>query len=451
MDTRALRIQRKKLLTEAREISDKAEKEKRELTTEETTRWDTIFEDANKLLDKIEREETLQDEERRLAAREHDDDPPTDPTDPPDPDDGRGDGATLDRALIERLVARGWSPEMAGIPRRGSHIEAYNVAAREERKRYNTPEYRAGFEAFLTARPLPPEARAVQADDFAAGGSLVAPVLFQRDLIQAVDDLVYLRQWGTVRTLVGAQSAGYPSLDADPADADWTSELSTGSEDTSMATGGRELHPHPLAKLIKASQKLLRLDASAEGLVLDRLAYKFGVTLEKAGLTGTGAGQPLGVFTASADGISTDRDVSTGNTTTAPTMDGLKEAKYELKGQYWARAKWLWHRDVAKIVAKIKDSDGRYLWAESVRVGEPDRLLNIPAHMSEFAPNTLTTGLYVGILGDFSRYWWVDALGMQLQRLAELYAETNQIGFIGRLESDGMPVLEEAFVRVKLA
>jgi hypothetical protein len=34
--------------------------------------------------------------------------------------------------------------------------------------------------------------------------------------------------------------------------------------------------------------------------------------------------------------------------------------------------------------------------------------------------------------------------------LQELYAETNQIGLIGRLESDAMPVLEEAFVRVKL-
>ena len=40
---------------------------------------------------------------------------------------------------------------------------------------------------------------------------------------------------------------------------------------------------------------------------------------------------------------------------------------------------------------------------------------------------------------------------MELQRLAELYAETNQIGFIGRQEVDGMPVLEEAFARLKTA
>jgi HK97 family phage major capsid protein len=71
--------------------------------------------------------------------------------------------------------------------------------------------------------------------------------------------------------------------------------------------------------------------------------------------------------------------------------------------------------------------------------------------MSEYAPSTFTTGLYVGILGDFSKYWIVDALDMEMQRLVELYAATNQIGFIGRKETDGMPCLEEAFVRVTLA
>jgi len=40
---------------------------------------------------------------------------------------------------------------------------------------------------------------------------------------------------------------------------------------------------------------------------------------------------------------------------------------------------------------------------------------------------------------------------MEVQRLTELYARTNQIGFIGRLKTDGMPVTEEAFARVKLA
>lgn len=168
-------------------------------------------------------------------------------------------------------------------------------------------------------------------------------------------------------------------------------------------------------------------------------------------MTGTGSGQPLGLFTASSDGISTSRDVSSGNTTTEIQFDGLKEAKYTLKGQYWSRAQWMFHRDAVKQISKIKDSNGQYIWSESVRVGEPDRLLGLPVRMSEYVPNTFTTGQYVGLLGDIMNYWIVDALTMTFQVLQELYAETNQVGLIGRMESDGQPVLEEAFVRVTLA
>ena len=71
--------------------------------------------------------------------------------------------------------------------------------------------------------------------------------------------------------------------------------------------------------------------------------------------------------------------------------------------------------------------------------------------MTENAPHTFTTGLYVGILGDFQYYWIVDGMNMEIQVLTELYARQNQIDYLGRIETDGMPVLDEAFARVKLA
>ena len=86
-----------------------------------------------------------------------------------------------------------------------------------------------------------------------------------------------------------------------------------------------------------------------------------------------------------------------------------------------------------------------------MRAGEPDRLLNVPIFMSEFAPNTFTTGQFVGIIGDFRFYWIADAFDMEIQSLLELYARTNQTGFIARLKTDGMPQIEEAFARVTLA
>ena len=36
-----------------------------------------------------------------------------------------------------------------------------------------------------------------------------------------------------------------------------------------------------------------------------------------------------------------------------------------------------------------------------------------------------------------------------MQRLNELYAGTNEVGFIGREYCDGMPVMGEAFVKLQ--
>ena len=402
-----LRDLRGKLVADARSMIDKADAEKRSMTEAEDAAYKEIFKKQDETRASIEREEQLAEAERTAAEQTL-----------RSKDSGKKETATEDRT---------------------------NPRA--------TDEYRAAFSKFMVAGRSGlngEELRALQADSDTAGGYMVAPMQMVDQLIKAVDDQVFIRQRATKFRVATAASMGAPTLDANPADADWTTELGTGSEDSTMAFGQRSLHPHPVAKRIKTSATLLRLSGKIEALVRDRLAYKFGITQEKAFMTGSGAAQPLGVFTASTQGITTARDVSTGNATTAPTMDGLINAKYALKGNYWNSADWIFHRDVLAVVSKLKDGEGQYLWRQSVLDGEPDRLLGRPVMMSEYAPNTLTTGLYVGILGDFSNYWIADAIDMQIQRLVELYAETNQIGFIGRLETDGMPTLAEAFVRVKL-
>ena len=412
---------RKKALEAGRAILDKATEEKREtLTAEEQTTYDKLWDEAAELRSKV---DLLEREERQAAADRELEDLEERGGRGLDDDDGDGDGDDGD------LETRG-SP-------------------------HASKEYRAAFGSWLGrgfAGIPEAEQRALSVGSDVEGGFTVAPLQMVQRLLKDVDDRVYIRDWATNFQIPKAQSLGAPRLETDPSDAEWTSEIATGSEDSAMGFGKRILSPHPLAKRLKVSNNFLRQSAlNGEQLVRDRLAYKFGVAFEKAGMTGSGASEPLGIFTASSDGISTSRDEATDNTTTAMTVDGLINAKYKLKPAYWRAARWLFHRDGQKQIAKLKDSNNQYLWRESVRAGEPDRLLNVPTFMSEFAPNTFTAGLYVGIIGDFSHYWIADALDMVIQRLTELYAEANQTGFIGRLESDGMPVTEEAFVRVTLA
>lgn len=296
------------------------------------------------------------------------------------------------------------------------------------------------------------EMRTLQADSDVDGGFLVTPEQFVQEVIQAIADITFMKEISRVIPLSNSVSLGVPTVETKPSDFDWTPEIGPVSEDTALKFGKRSLTPSLLSKLVKISMKLMNNSAiPVDVLVRDLLAEKHGLTQEKAFLTGSGSAQPLGVFTASGSGISTDRDVSTGNTTTGITSNGLMEVKYNLKAQYRANAQWAAHRDLYKKAAKLKDSDGQYMWKPGIEAGQPDMLLGFPVNESEHAPNTFTASQYVAVLGDFSKYWIAEVQSMDIQRLVELYAASNEIGFIGRGEVDGMPVDELAFSRMKLA
>lgn len=410
-----LHQKRAQLVAEARQLTDRAETETRSLTSEESANFDKYMAEVATI--KRELDELTADVARRNQILE-----------------AENEQRTIDKRFI--------APDIKG----GDDKRSADVIHAEHARAFETF-VRGGHRAIGDF-----ERRALQMDSDEAGGYIVAPQAFTNQLIQAVDNMVLVRQLATKIPVNNAHSIGAPSLDADPADPDWTSEIETGTADSSMDFGKREMRPWPLAKQIKVSNKLIRNASNIVSLVAQRMAYKFAITEESAFMSGNGASRPLGLFTASNNGISTSRDVSTGNDSTSIKVDGLKAAKYTLKQQYrnGASTRWIFHRDGVAQIAKLKDGEGNYLWQNSIALGEPDRLLNIPVLESEYAPNTFTSGLYVGLLGDLSFYWIADGLGMTLQRLDELYAATNQVGFIGRMELDAAPVLGEAFVRVKL-
>lgn len=430
MKHRELIEKRQRLFSQSKELLDRAETDKRALTTEERTNHDKFVEEIEALGTTLRALEKQSEMARELAV-------PLEPS-----SEGRGGAPRADiRSIDDKAFGR------------------YAINKDEIRAKYGEDvmrdiDRRSSAEMVDAARRflLNGETRALSAGSATGGGYTVMPIQFMQGLLKFLDDVVFIRARASVVSVPNAEALGIMTLESDLADADWTSELGTGSEDTSEPFGTRELRPHPLAKRIKVSNKLMRISTLApEAIVTQRLGYKFGITEEKGFLTGHGAGQPLGIFAASIDGIPTSRDIATDNTTTAMTFDGLINAKYSLKGQYHARAVWGFHRDGVKQIAKIKDLQNNYIWEPSKVVGDPDRILGIPYFMSEYIPNTFTTGQYVGFIGDLSFYQIADALGMTMQRLVELYAATNQTGFIARKETDGAPVLAEAFARVKLA
>jgi HK97 family phage major capsid protein/HK97 family phage prohead protease len=424
---------RNKIVKEQRAILDRAHDEGREVTAEERAKYESLDRDFLDYTERIKRAEGKgfdSDLMRRLEEREEFMKSPRNRAIKPEP---------IDDYFTDIRSRYGGNER--------------NLAA--EMRTFNKL-LRVGYHGLNRDEQREFEVRALQMDVDPAGGYLVTPEQFTNSILAKLKDMVFVRQYATLVPCPNAHSLGEPALDNEPDDGEWTAEPGTGSEDTSMDFDKRAFYPHPIAKRIKISNKLLRTSTIAvDAFVRDRLAYKFAIPEEKCFLGsdadhGTGSNQPLGLMTVSSAGISSSRDVSAGNTATAIGADGLINAFYTLKSQYRSNARWIFHRDALKQIRKLKDGQGNYLFGSGLANGRPDTILGKPFDESEYMLNTFSAGELVGIVGDFSFYHIADALDMQIQVLTELYAETNQTGYIGRKETDGMPVFEEAFVRIKL-
>lgn len=284
------------------------------------------------------------------------------------------------------------------------------------------------------------------------GGYTIAPEEFVNELIKEVEKEAILYNRVRKVPVSGAGSLGIPTEATDASDAGWTNEIPENeiSVDSSWSFGKRELAPTDLTKQIVFTKKLLASSAlPIDTLTRQKVSQKLVEAFESGIISGTGSSQPLGVFTASANGINTDRDVET-ETAGKITADDLIEVKMKLRPAYRRKAVWVMNTAVLKEVMKLKDDEGRYLWLESTRAGEPSTLLGLPVIESEFAPDSVEGGEYALILGDFSYYWFAYWKGIDIQVLVEKYAGKNQIGILGHTLADGQPVLPAAFARLKI-
>jgi HK97 family phage major capsid protein len=410
-----LREKRASLIAQARTRWTEAQARDGGPSSEDKAEFDRIMADAGKLKEDYERAERLEHAERELDTPEHRS------SDPLNSETRGGRGMTL---------------------------AEYKAS----------PEYRQLFRQFLTDGQIrwgqvPAEYRDTILGTDAKGGYLSTPTQLADEIIRQCYDYLFIKDLCTSVKMGEAKALGVPQLSTRMADASWTTEVQAVTEDTTMALGRRDLTPNLCSKLAKVSIRMLYGASNVEAFITAELAYKFALTIEKAYLSGTGSGQPLGIFTASASGVPTSRDVSTGNSSTAIGAANIYELKYALKAPYRRdpSCRWLWSRDAIKSIMKLTDSQSRYLWEPSLQAGTPDRLLNIPVAESEWVPNTFTTGLYVGAIGALRYFWEARVDDVQIQRLVERYADTNEVGFIGRIYLDGSPALGEAFARSKLA
>lgn len=292
------------------------------------------------------------------------------------------------------------------------------------------------------------ELRAFQIDLDVGGGYLRPPDAVSADVIQEVDDMVYIRQKANViQTRIGQEYRGRVRNQRQ-GDAEWTSELQAIAEDDSVEYGMYHWSPHRLTKLLMVSRDMLQMGSdifmqefSSEAM------YAFDITQEKAFLLGNGAGQPQGVLTLGPDGgpIDSSRRGSHGNAANAINYDGANGAKFALKAQHRRMAAWMFHRDACRNLYEIKDNEGRPLFRNALAEGETDMFHGLPMMESEYMPNTFTTGQVVGIVANWRHYRIVESKTFEVQILDQVMAIQNQVVYLFRWYLDAKPDLGEAF------
>ena len=268
------------------------------------------------------------------------------------------------------------------------------------------------------------------------GGYLV-PDEFEHTLVDALTEENIFRKNAHVFT-TSSGSHKIPIV-ATKGTASWIDEEGAVPE-SDDSFGQVSIEAHKVGTLIKVSEELLNDSAfNLEAYFTTEFARRINDKEEDAFFNGNGTGKPTGIFNATG-GAQTG--VTTGSSTTI-TADEIIDLFYSLKAPYRKKAIWVLNDTTVKIIRKLKDGTGNYLWQPSLTAGSPDTILGRPVYTSQFVPE-VAAGNKTVAFGDFSYYWIGDRQGITFRRLNEKYADTCQVGFLATKRLDGKLVLPEA-------
>lgn len=267
-------------------------------------------------------------------------------------------------------------------------------------------------------------------------GGFTVPDEFERKLVEALEGNNIFRGMATViRT---SSSTRKIPIAEDTGEASWIDE---GEEipESDTTFGQTMLSAYKLGTMIKISNELLNDSAfDLASYIARRFGVRMGNAEERAFITGDGVGKPLGLL----DDASAKVGVTAAKTT-AISFDEVFQLYYALKAPYRKKAEFLCNEALVLQLMTIKDNNGNYIWKPGLDIGKPDTLLNRPLKTSAFMPE-VTAGNKVMAFGDYSYYWIADRQNRTFRRLNELYARTDQVGFLTTQRVDGKLILPEA-------
>ena len=312
-----------------------------------------------------------------------------------------------------------------------------NATDEDEKPGRSSKVYTKSFWNAMRKKNVRPEVQnALQEGTDTEGGYLV-PDEFEHTLVEALEEEnIFRRLAHIIQTASGDRKI---PVVASKGNASWVDEEGAITE-SDDAFSQVSIGAYKLGTLIKVSNELLNDSVfDLESYISKEFARRIGNKEEDAFFNGDGTGKPVGIFneTGGADiGV-------TAASATAITADEIIDLFYSLGAPYRKNAVWVVNDSTVKAIRKLKDTTGNYLWQPALTAGTPDTLLGRPVYTSSYVPS-IASGAKTVAFGDFSYYWIADRQGRSFKKLSELYAATDQTGFVATQRVDGKLILPEA-------
>ncbi|HXS07831.1 MAG TPA: phage major capsid protein [Rhizomicrobium sp.] len=248
-----------------------------------------------------------------------------------------------------------------------------------------------------------------------SGGGYAVPT----EIVQDIENME--RKLSPVRSLVLVRKVGTPNhkelVNLRGSDSGWVGEGGVRSETNTSAlrevtpTMG-ELYAYPQA----TSESIDDMQFNVRDWLTAEAAEAFAEAEGAAVISGDGANKPTGMLhtapVLTADFASPLRAAAAYQyiaslSTTSPAVaeidaDALITLRYALNAKYRVNATWAMNSATAAEIHKLKDKNGRYIWAQGLAAGQPDTLFGHPVAIWEQLDDIGTNKLPVAF-GDFSR------------------------------------------------
>ena len=282
-----------------------------------------------------------------------------------------------------------------------------------------------------------PEVRdALQVGTLSEGGYTV-PDEFEHQLIQGLEEENIMR--GLVHKITTSSGDRKIPLVTSKGAASWIEEEAAIPE-SDDAFGQITLGAHKVGCMIRISEELLHDSAfDMAAYIASEFTRRVGAAEEEAILAGNGTHKPTGLL---HDTLGAELGV-TAASSVAITADELIDLQHSLKSGYRRKGLWIMNDATLKLLRKLKDGQGNFIWQLGMLAGQPDTLLNQKVMISNYMPLP-AAGNKAILYGDLSYYWLADREGRSLQRLDELYAAQDQVGFKITQRVDGRLLLRES-------